>query len=184
MFPILQPPSAITSTTGLQYAARIVAGCVVTWLVLRPFGFGNPLWALISVIVVTEPDLNAALLAFTSRSINTLIGCGVGLLFLYLLGPQLWSILIAIAVSVLICTNLIRVPGTWRMAPITALIVMTPGVVGGEHSSGIHAALDRTIQVLVGSAVALLLTLAGFGLKRLLHHGEPSAESQSSIGGK
>jgi uncharacterized membrane protein YccC len=174
MLPILQPQSAVTWTSGLQYAARIVLGCIITWLLLGHFHFSNPLWAIISVIVVTEPDLSAALVAFNSRSVNTLIGCGVGLLLLYLVGPQPWSILIAIAVSVLICTNVIRVPGSWRMAPITAVIVMTPGVVGGERSAGIHAAIDRTIEVLTGSAIALLLTLAGFAVVRLCRVGQPS----------
>jgi hypothetical protein len=44
-------------------------------------------------------------LAFNSRVANTLIGCAVGLLVLYLLGPSFWSILLGIIVSVFICTS-------------------------------------------------------------------------------
>jgi hypothetical protein len=75
------------------------------WFVLNRTNRHNPLWALISVITVTEPELSAAFLAFNSRVANTLIGCAVGLLVLYLLGPSFWSILLGIIVSVFICTS-------------------------------------------------------------------------------
>ncbi len=91
--------------SGWQYAVRILIGCVIVWFVLQRMHHPNPLWALISVIIVTEPELSAAFLAFNSRIVNTLIGCAVGLSFLYLLGPSYWSILLGIVVSVILCTH-------------------------------------------------------------------------------
>jgi uncharacterized membrane protein YccC len=127
---------------------RILIGCVIVWFVLQRIHHPNPLWALISVIIVTEPELSAAFLAFNSRIVNTLIGCAVGLSFLYLLGPSYWSILLGIIVSVIICTSLIRVPGSGRAA-------------------GLAVAIDRTEEVLLGSAVALLITYVASLLRRL-----------------
>src|SRR5216683_4147999 len=162
------PVPAVPQPSGVQYAVRILIGCVIVWFVLNRINHPNPLWALISVIIVTEPELSAAFLAFNSRIVNTLIGCAVGLSFLYLLGPSYWSILLGIIVSVIICTNLIRVPGSWRVAPVTVAILMTPSVLGGGRSTGLATAIDRTEEVLLGSAVALLITYVASLVQRLL----------------
>jgi uncharacterized membrane protein YccC len=142
-----------------QYAVRILLGCGVAWYTLHFVGIYNPLWALVSVIVVTEPEPNAAWMAFLSRIINTMIGAAIGLPLLYLFGPKFWSVLLGVTISVLISTQLTRVPGSWRVAPTTVAIVMTPSVLAASRSSGLSTARDRTIEVLVGSAVALVITL-------------------------
>jgi uncharacterized membrane protein YccC len=157
---------AAPQPSGLQYAIRILFGCVIVWFVLQRTNRHNPLWALISVITVTEPELSAAFLAFNSRIANTLIGCAVGLSVLYLLGPSFWSILLGVIVSVFICTSLIRVPGSWRVAPITVAIVMTTGVLGGAPTAGLAAAIERTEEVLLGSATALLITYVATFIQR------------------
>jgi uncharacterized membrane protein YccC len=59
---------------GLHYAVRILVGTTFVWLMLRKVGDADPLWAVISLIVVTEPRIEAAWLAFhpgssTRRSI-------------------------------------------------------------------------------------------------------------------
>jgi uncharacterized membrane protein YccC len=152
--------------SGMQYALRILVGCMIVWFILQHLNHRNPLWALISVITVTEPELSAAFLAFKSRIVNTLVGCAVGLSFLYLLGPSYWSILLGIVVSVIVCTSLIRVPGSWRVAPVTVAILMTPSVLGGGRAAGLAAAIDRTEEVLLGSAVALLITYVASLIRR------------------
>jgi len=163
-----QSPIAASATpSGLQYAVRIFIGCVIVWFILDHLAQRNSLWALISVITVTEPERSAALLAFNSRIVNTLIGCAIGLCFLYLLGPSFWSILLGIIVSVIVCTNFVRVPGSWRVSPVTVAIVMTPSFLEGSRSPGLLAAIQRTEDVLLGSAVALIITFVTFLLARI-----------------
>jgi uncharacterized membrane protein YccC len=163
--------------SGLQFAVRILIGCVIVWFVLDRTNHHNPLWAVISIIVATEPELSAALMAFNSRIVNTFIGCAVGLAILYLLGPSFGSILLGIVASVLICTHLIRVPGSWRIAPVTVAIVMTPSVLGGSRAVGLAAAIERTEEVLLGSGVALLITLVSFALQRQIARKSSSGSS-------
>jgi fusaric acid resistance family protein len=103
--------------SGIGYAIRILIGTTIVWLALARIKNVDPLWAIISVVIVSEPELQTAMLAFKSRTANTLIGCAVGLLFLFVLGPAVWSILLAMAVSVVICTSFIRVPLSWRDCP-------------------------------------------------------------------
>lgn len=160
------PVAAPAAPSGLQYALRIFIGCIIVWFVLDHFGHRNSLWALISVITVTEPERNAALLAFNSRIVNTVLGCIVGLIFLYLLGPSFWSILLGIIVSVILCTTFVRVPGSWRVSPVTVAIVMTPSFLSGFPPAGLKAAIERTEDVLLGSAVALIITFAAHLIAR------------------
>ena len=160
--------AATLQPSGLQYAVRILIGCVIVWFILNRINEHNPLWAVISIIIVTEPELSAALMAFNSRIANTFIGCVVGLGFLYLLGPSFGSILLGIMASVLVCTQLIRLPGSWRVAPVTVAIVMTTSVLGGSRSAGSAAAIERAEEVLLGSAVALLITFVSSSIQRQL----------------
>src|SRR5260370_16917050 len=148
------PAPAVPQPSVLQYAGRILSGWGIVWFVLDRFQHPNPLWALISVIIVTEPELSAAFLAFNSRIVNTLIGCAVGLSFLYLLGPRQWSILLGIIVSVIICTSFIRVLGSWLVVPVTVAVLMTPSGLGGGRSAVLATAIDRTAVLLSVIAVA------------------------------
>ena len=42
---------------GLHYAVRICIGTTAVWLLLRSVGDAAAVWAVISVIVVTEPQM-------------------------------------------------------------------------------------------------------------------------------
>lgn len=155
-----------TTPSGLGYALRILVGTTLVWLALYHIRGVDPLWAIISVVVVSEPDLVVAVLAFKSRVANTLIGSAVGLIFLFVLGPAIWSTLLAMAASVVICTSLIHVPLSWRIAPITVALVMMPSVLDHSVSAGLSIALSRTGEVLLGSAVAVCVSLIGSELHR------------------
>lgn len=144
--------------TGAQYAIRILIGSLVAWLALYSVGHRDPLWAIISVIMVSEPDLRNAVMAFRWRVTNTLIGCGVGVLFLWAAGPSVWSILGAIVACVLFCTWVLDAPTGWRIGPISTSIVMVPGVLRHTEVRGITDALMRTSAVLAGSAIAVIIS--------------------------
>jgi uncharacterized membrane protein YccC len=144
--------------TGLQYALRILVGSTIAWFALYSVGHHDPLWAVISVIMVSEPEWQNAVLAFRWRVINTLVGCGVGVLFLWGAGPSIWSILFAMVASVLISAWVMDAPTGWRIGPISTAIVMTPGVLQHNQYLGMHDALLRTSAVLAGSAIAVIVS--------------------------
>jgi uncharacterized membrane protein YccC len=160
------PKATVAQASGLAYSFRILLGCVIVWFVLDRLAHHSPLWALISVIIVTEPELSAALQAFYSRVVNTLIGCSIGILLLYLFGSAPGWVLLGITISVFVCTQWIHVPGSWRVAPVTVAIVMTPAILGGGRSASLSTAIERTEEVLLGCAVALLVTLAANWIRK------------------
>jgi uncharacterized membrane protein YccC len=143
--------------TGGQYAIRILVGSAVAWIALYSVGHHDPLWAIISVVMVSEPELHSAVLAFRWRVTNTLVGCSIGVLFLWAAGPQIWSILLAMVACVLISTWVMDAPTGWRIGPISTAIVMMPGVLQHNEHKGMEEALLRTSAVLAGSAIAVII---------------------------
>ena len=145
---------------GLHYAVRICIGTTAVWLLLRSLGDADAdaIWAVISVIVATEPQMQTAVFAFMSRIVNTVIGCTIGLTFLLVAGPEVWVLPLALTVTVLVCTYLVRLSSSWRLAPATAAIVIASGVVEQSRISGAEVALHRAGEVVLGCAVAFLVT--------------------------
>jgi uncharacterized membrane protein YccC len=146
--------------SGLRYAVRVLISGVLVWLILGGLAHADPLWGLISAVVVTDLKVRSAMTNFVSRMLNTLIGCGTGLLFLKLFGASPWVVLAAMAVSVILSTDLVRVPISWRIAPITAAIVMMPANLSHSTHAGLAAALERTGDVVIGSVVAVAVSFA------------------------
>lgn len=152
--------------SGLRYAARILISGVIVWLILAVVFKTDPLWGLISSVVVTEVKAASAWNAFVSRLLNTLIGSLVALGFLKFAGASEWSVLAAMAVATIVSSDLVKVPISWRIAPITAAIVMLPAYASHSAHAGLTAALQRTGEVIIGSAVAVGVSWATAGLLR------------------
>ena len=143
---------------GLHYAVRILIGTTAVWLPLRSVGDAEAIWAVISVIVVTEPQLQTAWLTIGSRIANTLIGCTTGLIFLLLAGPEIWVLPVALTATVLVCTDVVRLSSSWRLAPATAALVIASGMVDRSRIGGAGVALHRAGEVVLGCATAFLIT--------------------------
>jgi uncharacterized membrane protein YccC len=152
--------------SGLRYAVRVLISGVIVWFLLGVLAHTDPLWGLISAVVVTDLKVRSALKNFVSRLLNTLIGCGIGLGFLKLFGASAWVVLLAMALAIIVSADLVKVPISWRIAPITAAIVMTPAYLAHSPQAGLTAALERTGEVVIGSAVAVGVSYATSGLFR------------------
>jgi uncharacterized membrane protein YccC len=157
--------------SGMRYAVRVLISGAIVWFLLAVVAHVDPLWGLISAVVVTDLKVKSALNNFASRMLNTLIGCGTGLLFLKLFGASAWVVLLAMALSVIIASDVVRVPISWRIAPITTAIVMTPAYLLHSSHAGMTAAIQRTGEVVVGSVVAVIVSVASAGLLRWLRAG-------------
>jgi uncharacterized membrane protein YccC len=152
---------------SLSYATRIVLGCIITWWSLYYIHDTKKIWALISVIVISDPDFRNIRTAIISRIINTLTGCILGLLFIYLAGVTFWSLMAAIAMAVIISTTFKNYPSSWKLAPTTVVIVMMPAIVeNAAWKDAMLIALARTGEVLYGSLVAFVLGFIFASLKK------------------
>jgi uncharacterized membrane protein YccC len=146
---------------GVHYAVSLFVATTVLWIAVTEIGDANPIWAISSMVATSDPQMKQALQTFRGRILNTLLGCAIGLLFVWL-GRTEWQLPFAMAVTVLISSYAIRIPAMWRQAPITAAIVIAGGLQHHDKLTGMEQGLHRVVEVLfgcvVGIAVAWLLS--------------------------
>jgi uncharacterized membrane protein YccC len=143
---------------GVRYALRIAAGMAIVWFVFKAFGVTYPIWAIISVVMVSEIELHASYLATRGRVAHTAAGCAVGLIVLAAFGTGMWQLIVASVIASLISFYVIHLGGNWRTAPVATVVVMATGIQHFSKYAGYQAALERTIEVLGGSVIALGVT--------------------------
>lgn len=143
---------------GVRYALRIAAGILVAWIVFRQFGVTYPIWAIITVVTVSEIELRASYLETRGRVAHTGVGCAIGLLALELVGAGIWQLCIACVVASLVSFYLVNLGTNWRTAPVATVIVMARGIQQFSKWAGYQAAIERTIEVLGGCIIALAVT--------------------------
>ena len=152
------PPFFQLTRNGISYASRILLGCLIVWWTLSYVKDIHKVWALISVIVVTDTNRDALHTAIISRIINTAMGCVIALALLYAFGAHAWVLMTAITLSVLVSTSFRNYPSSWKLAPATVILVVLPSMLENTNWRGsMEIALFRTGEVLYGSLIAFLL---------------------------
>jgi uncharacterized membrane protein YccC len=142
---------------SLLYSAKTLLGACLCWYGLTAFGVDNPIWSVITVIIVSDADLSTTATLAKVRVINTAVGCASGLISMLLFGYTPLVCLLTAAVTVLFVTSLQRYPANWRLAPVTVVILMNAGSQAVGKEAEVILALLRAVEIGVGSAVALLL---------------------------
>ncbi len=142
---------------SLRYASRTLIGAAICWYGLRWAGITNPVWAVITVIIVSDPDIATTAELAKARAVNTAVGCLVGLIILLVLGYSPLGAIIGAALTVMAVMLIDRYPTNWRLAPVTVIIVMDAGRLAQTHAEEISYALLRMVEIAVGCAVALCL---------------------------
>ncbi len=140
---------------GVHFAVNVFVATAVLWLLLRRAAGLNPIWAISSMIAASDPVIKQAAKTFRGRIINALLGCTVGLLFLVLGGSREWKLPLALAVTVLLSTYVVRVQVMWRQAPITAAIVIAAGMSHQSNLSALEIGIRRVGEVLLGCVMGL-----------------------------
>jgi len=150
----------ILSKKPVIYALKTFLGAVICWYGLVLAGINNPLWAVITVVIVSDPDLSTAKTLAKMRVINTLVGCFAGLAALILFGYSPFICFLTMAATILIITSIGSYPSNWRLAPVTIIILMNAGMTATNRQDEVKFALIRAGEISIGCFVALILALA------------------------
>ena len=142
---------------ALIYASKTLLGGLICWYGLLCLGIDNPIWAVITVIIVSDADIQATLNSATARTINTTVGCAVGLATMLLFGYSPQAGVVAAGFTVFIVLLIHRYPSNWRLAPATVVILMDAGRLAADYHQGLFYALLRFGEIVVGCAVAIAL---------------------------
>src|SRR5262245_45120879 len=142
---------------GIHYAANVFVATIALWLMLRTWADTNPIWAIASMIATSEPQMAQSLLNFRARIANTLLGCVTGMLFLVIGGSKEWKLPVALAVTVLLSSYVVRIKTMHRTAPITAALIIASGLANHAKLSGVEIGLRRAAEVLLGCVIGLIV---------------------------
>ena len=158
---------------GVHFAVNVFIATTLLWLLLRRAAGLNPIWAISSMIAASDPIIKQAAKTFRGRIINALLGCVVGLTFLVLGGSREWKLPLALAVTVLLSTYVVRVQVMWRQAPITAAIVIAAGMTHHSELTALEIGVRRVGEVLLGC-------VTGFFISWLMSKVWPVSEPEKS----
>ena len=139
---------------GIRFAVNVFIASTIVWYTLEKILDTNPIWAIASMIAASDPVVKEAARMFKCRTINVLVGCIVGLLFLIIGGSSEWKVPLALAAAVLLSSYVIRIPSMWRQAPITAAIVIAAGLTHHSKLSGVEHGLHKARRFSMGASSA------------------------------
>ncbi len=136
---------------GLKTACAAVAAYAITEMLNLPQGY----WAVVSVIVVMQTNLGGSLRAGVNRIIGTALGAVLGALGLALFGTHPLALGLEMGLCILFCAYFIHLHESFRMAGMTAAIVI---LMGNQGHSIVWVAFSRFFEITVGVCVALFFT--------------------------
>jgi uncharacterized membrane protein YgaE (UPF0421/DUF939 family) len=137
----------------LIYAGKCVTGTLIVFTVSNLLHYEDMAWALISVILVLSPDGKDSVSLAVTRIKANVVGAAAGVLCLLIAPATMWTISLAIALTMTVC-YWFKLDAGIRSALAASIIVML-------HVSGKHlwdSALERVIAVLAGCALGLTIT--------------------------
>ncbi|MFJ6652641.1 aromatic acid exporter family protein [Microbacterium sp. NPDC091313] len=140
--PLLQVLKSAVATM----AAWLLAG----WLVQGP----APVFAAIAALLVVQPSLNQSLTRAVERSVGVVLGVVIASALGIALGSQVWVILLAAAVALVVAWALRMTPGTSNQVAISAILVLALGTATPGY------AVDRILETLIGAAIGFVVNLA------------------------
>jgi len=143
---------------GLRFAVNVGISTVIVWIILQVTDAANAPLAVGSMIAASDPLPKEARRTFRARLISSVIGCSVGLFFIVIGEPSKWMLPIALAITVLITTVVVRIKTMWLQAPITAALVIGTSIVHGSAATGIGVGLRRVGEIFLACLVGLTVS--------------------------
>jgi uncharacterized membrane protein YccC len=136
---------------------RMSAAGLITFAVAHLFGMTQIYWAVLTAVFVTQASIGGSLKAMIDRLIGTIGGAGWGVAVTLALPHQsMLSTGLALAVALVPLAAVVAFRPGYRIAPVTAVIVLLAYT---NQAGVVEAALDRVLEIGLGSLVALGVAL-------------------------
>jgi uncharacterized membrane protein YccC len=136
---------------------RMSAAGLITFAVAHLFGLTQIYWAVLTAVIVMQASIGGSLKAMIDRLIGTIGGAGWGVAVTLALPHQsVLSTGVALAIALVPLAALVAFRPGYRIAPVTAAIVLLAYT---DQTGVVEAALDRVLEIGLGSVVALAVAL-------------------------
>lgn len=145
-----------------RQALRVVIAVATTLIAINLLNVPQGYWAVITAVIVVQTSIGGSLKAALDRLWGTLAGAAVGALVAITLPHSTpLQIGLVIIVAVIPLAYLAAVNPAFRVAPVTAVIMLVPSY--GPHAGApLATALDRVFEIALGNVVALVVSLFVF----------------------
>jgi uncharacterized membrane protein YccC len=142
----------ISVSTYAWQTARLLAACALCYGIADFLGLKEEYWALITVVVVTQPEFGSTVAASRNRVIGTLVGAAAG--FIVLEAAQrgmssfalFWVALVPLAGLTAVWPNL-------RLSCVTLVVV----VLIPSDGPPFERPLERVFGILIGTVVSVVV---------------------------
>ena len=136
----------------VKHAVKTALAAVTTYALTTLFGLPQGYWAVISVIIVMQNNLGSSFQVGVNRIIGTAVGAILGAACLTLLGSGAMALGIGVGLTILVCAYFIHLHESFRMAGLTATIII---LLGNQSGTFLDYAVFRFLEIGLGVAVAL-----------------------------
>ena len=143
----------------MRLALRVTIAAGASFALARGLQAPQGIWAVITAVIVMQASVGGSLKAAMDRFAGTLAGAAVGALVSVALPHQSFATLLAaILAAVAPLAFLAAVKPSFRVAPVTALIMLLP--TSAALGEPWRAAVDRVLEIGLGNLVGLVVALA------------------------
>ncbi len=142
----------------MKLALRVTIAGTLAFAITKFFNLPQGYWAAITAVVITQASVGGSLKAALERFLGTLAGAAYGGAVAALIphGSPLGTGL-AIIVSLFPLALLAAVKPSFRVAPVTGLIMLLPPA--GQAIGPVAAAIDRVAEITLGNIVGIVVSL-------------------------
>jgi len=165
----LTPAAMLLAPSILRHALRTALAATLTAALTLLFSLDQGYWAVFSSILVMQADFGSSIQASWSRLLGTAAGAALGALAATLaealLGPGASAFTLAMFTGILMCAALAGINENFRLAGVTAAIVICLHKAGGNAFT---LGASRFLEVGLGIVVALCVSLAWPSRARVL----------------
>lgn len=142
----------------IRHGLRIAAGGLASYAAGHLLGLPQAYWAVFTAVLVVQGSIGGSWKASTDRFVGTLFGAAYGAAVATLVPHNTaFTLGVALAVSLLPLALLSAFYPAFRVAPITAIILLLGST--GAAEGPIRAALLRTLEVALGGAFGMAVSL-------------------------
>jgi len=140
----------------VQAMVAIPLGALLLGLFFWNLRDTDPMWAIVSFVLVYDPDMRKARTVGLARLAHTLAGTVLALGMVWIFGLHKWLMPLSLALAALICGLVLRFRNSWRVLLITVTLVIGASLY--NPAAGQSVALLRAAEVFVGSVLAIVFS--------------------------
>lgn len=131
-------------------------GALISGLTFWSFRSTDPMWAVISFVIVYDPDLKAAISAGLARFGLTIMGSVLALAAVFTFGLHKWLLPVSLAIATIVCSFFLPQRASWRLVLVTVTVIVGSSLL--QPTEGPTIAVTRSIEVTFGSLLAIAIS--------------------------